>query len=38
MKYWILSLPRGDKVACYVTKEYKIIAPGEVTQPLFEAH
>jgi predicted RNA-binding protein len=22
----------GDKVACYITKEYKIIATGEVTQ------
>lgn len=43
-KYILGRVQEGDKVACYVTKEYKIIALGEVTQgyyldvePLFKA-
>lgn len=34
-KHILGRVGKGDKVACYVTKEYKIIALGEVTEPYY---
>lgn len=34
-KHILGRVERGDKVACYITKEYKIIALGEVTEPYY---
>lgn len=31
-KYILGQVNKGDRVACYVTKEYKVIALGEVTE------
>lgn len=34
-KHLLGNMKVGDNVACYVTKEYKIIALGEVTAPYY---
>ena len=34
-KHILGRVEKGDKVACYITKEYKIIALGEVTEPYY---
>ena len=34
-KYVLGSMQPGDFVACYVNKEYKIVALGEVTEPYY---
>lgn len=34
-KHILGRVEKGDKVACYITKEYKVIAFGEVTEPYY---
>lgn len=34
-KHILGRVEKGDKVACYITKEYKVIALGEVTEPYY---